>query len=224
MTTISKKSTAIFAILVLMLIFGISIVSAQNRNDNNGPSPSGGQTKNQNQNQTCTNDCPANPVQNQAQNGPQNQNQSQNNLLDCPNCPINQSVELPEAVIAAMQAGLLDEYTAYAIYSSIIEQFGEIAPFVNIQLAESRHIWVWERMFDLYSLELPESPVVDIPIFDTVRDACAYALELEIANGDLYQELLTSVADYRNLTQLLSSLQSASLNHHLPALETCAAQ
>jgi len=242
MKTLSKRLSFIIGILVFSLILSASIVSAQNGkgkgNPPNEPKQQQNQhevqNQNQSQNQDCVNDCVGTEQQNQNQvqntvndgKGTQAQNQHQYQyqyLLDtCVNCPLLDGIALEEEVVAAMEAGLLDEYTAYAIYSAIIEQLGELIPFSNIQDAEATHIWVWEKMFDKYGLILPESPTVEVPTFETVADACAYALNIETDNVALYDDLLAAVADYTNLTQLVRALQSASLNHHIPALEACA--
>lgn len=247
-----RKQYIIISMVVFALIFGASIASAQNGNRNNSPpekEQKNTQTQNQNQPSGCVSDCDKvqaqdqnqvsgeadTQVQNQTQNQTQvqvnegsgtqhqHQNQHQNQVNDCADCPMA-NIILPEDVIAAIELGLSDEYLAYAVYSAIIEQFGEIIPFSNIQQAESTHIWVWEKLFDKYGLTLPDSPTVDVPTFDTVADACAYALEVELENIGLYEDILAIVADYQNLTQLVTALQSASFNHHIPALEACAAQ
>jgi rubrerythrin len=129
--------------------------------------------------------------------------------------------DLPEAVNSAMVSGLNDERIAYAMYESIMEQFGKVAPFVNIADAEARHMSTWEFMFEQYGVELPPMPEIDIPQFATVRDACQYAIDAEIANRSLYDDMLATFADYPDLTQVTLALRNASDFNHLPALERC---
>jgi rubrerythrin len=129
--------------------------------------------------------------------------------------------DLPETVITAMISGLNDERIAYAMYESIMEQFGEVAPFVNIADAEARHMATWEYMFERYGVDLPPMPEINIPQFATVRDACQYAIDAEIANRSLYDDMLATFADYPDLTQVTLALRNASDFNHLPALERC---
>jgi hypothetical protein len=129
--------------------------------------------------------------------------------------------DLPETVITAMISGLNDERIAYAMYESIMEQFGEVAPFVNIADAEARHMATWEYMFERYGVDLPPMPEIDIPQFATVRDACQYAIDAEIANRSLYDDMLATFADYPYFTLVTLALRNASDFNHLPALERC---
>jgi hypothetical protein len=133
--------------------------------------------------------------------------------------------ELPDDVAAAMLAGLMDEYHAYAIYQAVIDQFGEVAPFVNIQAAEAQHIAAHEFMFERYELDIPEPIVlVPAPVFDSLQDACQTAVDAEIANMNLYDEWLVTVQNYPDLVQVFSSLRNASEFNHLPAFERCASR
>lgn len=130
--------------------------------------------------------------------------------------------ELPAEAIDLMIAGWLDEQHAYAAYESIMDQFGEVRPFVNIQQAEAQHAAAWELLFDRYGIETPELPEFDIPQFASVTEACALGAEAEIANFSLYDEMLEAFAPYPDLYQVAQSLRDASEFQHLPAFESCA--
>lgn len=131
--------------------------------------------------------------------------------------------ELPDEVIAAMNAGIMDEYNAYAIYTAIIDQFGEVAPFVNIREAEAQHIAAWEFLFERYGIELPERPeAVEVPQFTSVAEACQFAADTEIANFGLYDDMLITFEGYPDITQVVTNLRDASQYHHLLAFERCA--
>jgi len=133
--------------------------------------------------------------------------------------------ELPDDVATAMMAGLMDEYNAYALYQVVIDQFGEVAPFVNIQAAEGQHIAAHQFMFDRYGLEFPPPVVLDsAPVFDSIQDACEMAVEAEIANMHLYDQWLDTVQDYPDLVQVFTALRDASEYNHLPAFERCASR
>jgi hypothetical protein len=130
--------------------------------------------------------------------------------------------DVPDDVVAAMQAGLMDEYHAYAVYEAVMAQFGTYAPFTNIQRAELQHINTWTFMFERYSLDMPDAPVFDLPEFATLADACQAAADAEIANFDLYDNMLETFVNYPDLTQIATSLRNASEFSHLPAFEQCA--
>lgn len=131
--------------------------------------------------------------------------------------------ELPQEVIDLMIAGWLDEQHAYAAYESIMTQFGEIAPFVNIQRAEVQHAATWEFLFERYGIPTPAIPDFDIPMFDSPQEACALGAEAEIANFTLYDEMLAAFAPYPDIYQAAVALRDASEFNHLPAFQACAA-
>jgi hypothetical protein len=117
----------------------------------------------------------------------------------------------------------MDEYHAYAVYQAVIDQFGAVAPFVNIQVAETQHIAALERMFDRYDIPVPEPPTLeDAPQFDSLTDACATGAAAEIANFELYDQWLETVQNYPDLVQVFTALRNASEYSHLPAFERCA--
>lgn len=130
--------------------------------------------------------------------------------------------EVPDAVVAAMQDGLADEQDAYAVYAAVIEQFGNVRPFTNIQKAEAQHIAAWEFLFDRYGIAAPEAAQSEAPQFASLADACQAAAEAEIANRGLYDQMLDTMADYPDMTQVVTQLRTASDNNHLPAFERCA--
>lgn len=130
--------------------------------------------------------------------------------------------ELPQDVINLMLDGWMDEQHAYAVYDAVIAQFGETAPFVNIQRAEAQHIAAWEFLFDRYGIEIPDVPEFEILEFASVADACTTAAAAEIANFDLYDTMLETFAEYPDIYQVTLSLRNASEFNHLPAFQSCA--
>ena len=129
---------------------------------------------------------------------------------------------LSDDQVEAMTAGWLDEVNAQAVYAGIIEQFGALRPFANIQAAEAQHMEAWAFLFDRYGLALPDAtPTVDVPEFATVTDACQFALDAEVGNAALYDGLLATFTDYPDITQVVTSLQGASEQNHTAALENC---
>jgi len=131
--------------------------------------------------------------------------------------------EVPVEVVEALTAGLTDEYNAYNTYQAVIDQFGAIRPFTNIQRAEANHIAALEFLFERYGLTIPEiAPLAEVPQFDTVADACSVGAAAEIANLGLYDQWLATVQDYPDMVQVFTSLRNASEFQHLPAFERCA--
>ncbi len=129
---------------------------------------------------------------------------------------------LPAEVVAAITAGIEDEWHAYAVYAAVIEQFGAVRPFTNIQRAEAQHAAAWATIFERYDLPLPVQPTWEIPEFASLADACAAAADAEIANMTLYDDMLATLADYPDALQVATALRAASLDKHLPAFERCA--
>lgn len=121
---------------------------------------------------------------------------------------------------AALTAFWLDEYTALATYQAIMAQFGDVLPFAGIARAEQSHINALERVFARYDVETPAVPTVDVPVFETLEDACAAAAQAEIDNGALYDDFL-ALFTQADILRVAENLQSASLNNHLPAFEAC---
>jgi len=128
---------------------------------------------------------------------------------------------LTDAEVEALNQVLQDEYHAWAVYDQVIQDFGEISPFVEIRAAESRHAAAVESLFEKYDLTVPENEWTgNVPSFESVEAACAAGAQAEIDNAGLYDAALAST-DRRDLTNVFTNLQSASLNQHLPAFQDC---
>lgn len=129
---------------------------------------------------------------------------------------------LSQDVIDLMIDGWLDEQHAYAVYGSIIDQFGALRPFVNIQRSEAQHIAAWEALLARYGVAIPEIPAFEIPQFASATDACAAGAAAEVANFDLYDSMLAAFQPYPDLAYVAQALRDASEYSHLPAFENCA--
>jgi hypothetical protein len=122
----------------------------------------------------------------------------------------------------ALFMALDDEYKALATYLSVMDQFGQVAPFVSIARAEEQHIAALERLFDRYALQVPENEWTgNTPLFDSVGDACAAGVQAEVDNAALY-DLLFSMVDNPDIVRVSTSLRNASEVNHLPAFASCA--
>lgn len=129
---------------------------------------------------------------------------------------------LTDAEVSALTSVLQDEHNAKALYEQAIADLGNVRPFTQIVKAEERHIAAVERVFMRYGTEIPAVEVgAQTQTFATLADACAAGVAAEKANVALYDRLLAQV-EKADVTRVLTALQSASQNSHLPALEACA--
>ena len=159
-----------------------------------------------------------------AQGGPGNPNRGAGTDVQVPGVGLTVATpgELPADVVEALQAGLQDEYHAYAVYQAVIDQFGSVWPFVNIQAAEAQHIAALEVLFNRYGIDIPEAqPLTEAPTLTSAQDACAVAAEAEIANFNLYDQWMATASDYPDIVQVFTTLRDASQYNHLPAFENC---
>jgi hypothetical protein len=128
---------------------------------------------------------------------------------------------LNEIEIAALHEALDDEYHAWATYSQVINDFGLVRPFSNIRDAEARHIDALLAVFDEYELTAPSNPWPGkVDRYPSIRDACAAAVEAEIANAALYERLLASTGR-SDILMVFRNLRDASQERHLAAFRRC---
>lgn len=122
---------------------------------------------------------------------------------------------------AALQDAIREEYGALNLYSAVQDQFGSIYPFSQITRSEQQHVNVLVRQAEKYGVEIPVNTGLSDPVkFDTLAAACQAGVAAEIADAKLYDEL-EKVTTHTDLLQVYANLQSASLNNHLPAFQTC---
>jgi len=132
----------------------------------------------------------------------------------------------PEAEAALLEAltGPAGEYAAYAMYTAVLEKYGQVEPYASIQQAEAKHIAAVQRQLDLYGVDYPKTNPylgqVEAP--DSLEEAARAWAEGEISNIEMYDRLLPVVADYPNLVQVFTNLRNASEAMHLPAFQLAA--
>ena len=129
---------------------------------------------------------------------------------------------MSEVIKNVLIEAINDEYKARATYYRVIQQFGEIRPFINIVEAESRHIDALIPLFEKYNIEVPLDDwdsKIEIPA--TVLEACEGGVEAEVENAEMYDRLLTLTVDYPDIQYVLKQLQRASAENHLPAFQRC---
>ena len=122
---------------------------------------------------------------------------------------------------AALQDAILEEYGAYNLYQSAIAQVGNVYPFSQIVKSEEQHINALVRQATKYGVSVPANPgLAQQPTFTTLAQACQAGVDAEIADAALY-DTLKLVTTHADLLQVYNNLQSASLNNHLLAFQTC---
>lgn len=128
---------------------------------------------------------------------------------------------LTETELQALGMALADERNAQAIYLSVIDSFGQVEPFVSIAAAEQRHIDALINQFNKYGVEVPaDAGLTELPVFDSISQACAASADAERANAQLYDQLF-AMTDRQDLLRVLENLRRASLESHLPEFEAC---
>lgn len=121
-----------------------------------------------------------------------------------------------------LHEALDDEYMAFSTYDQVISDFGEVRPFINIRDAEGRHIEALHTLFMNYGLSIPENTWPGrVQRYPTLQAACEAAVNAEVANGEMYERLL-SMTRRPEILGVLRNLQEASQQRHLPAFERCA--
>lgn len=129
---------------------------------------------------------------------------------------------LSETEIQVLHEALDDEYRAWATYDQVIADFGAVQPFVNIRAAEARHIGALHGLYRRYGLTIPDNPHPGrVAHYPSLTAACEAGIEAEIVNGEMYTRLLATHPRADILT-VLSNLQAASQQRHLPAFRRCA--
>jgi hypothetical protein len=131
--------------------------------------------------------------------------------------------DVQEALLETL-TGPEGEYAAYASYAAVIEKYGDVEPYLHIMEAEGRHITALQRQMDKYGVAYPaENPYLgQIEAPESLLEAAQAWAEGEIANVEMYEQLLSVVEEYPDITRVFLNLQRASQEAHLPAFESAA--
>ena len=113
---------------------------------------------------------------------------------------------------------LQDEYLARYEYALIMDEYGEIKPFVNIKKAEEQHIAELLPLFDKYSVDVPEDESAAYAVMpETLLEAGETGVQAEIDNIAMYEKFLQrDLPD--DVRDVFEALKSAS-EKHLEAFE-----
>lgn len=129
--------------------------------------------------------------------------------------------ELTAETIGYLEAAIADERKALATYEAVMDEFGNVKPFINIARAEEQHIAILKGLFDKYGVEVPSDTTVVGALPSTLSEVCAVGVQAEIDNDQLYQDMIGSIQE-QDIKEVFTSLAAASINMHLPAFERCA--
>jgi hypothetical protein len=114
------------------------------------------------------------------------------------------------------------EYAASAMYQGVIDEFGQVEPYVTIRAAEERHISALIRQLDRYGIDVPANPYLGVVAAPADLQAAAEAWAIgEIENVTMYDDLLGKSSD-SNLERVLTNLRRSSQESHLPLFEAAA--
>lgn len=127
---------------------------------------------------------------------------------------------LSPEMIAALTAALQDERNAQLIYGAVIEDFGEVLPFLHTRQAEARHAAAIEAIFLRRGLAVPGQKDLTVPRYASLLDACTAAVQDEQANVALYDRLL-ALDPPADVVPVAERNRLVSLEHHLPAYQRC---
>lgn len=132
--------------------------------------------------------------------------------------PVALDAQLTATLVRAIQ----DEYRAEAIYQGVLNDFGQVQPFVNVLSAEERHSSAIGRLFTVRGVVVPTSTstVAAVPHFAALAAACAAGVVAERENIAMYDDLLRADLP-TDVRQVFSNNRSASVVNHLPAFQRC---
>jgi len=128
----------------------------------------------------------------------------------------------PGDILVMLEAALQEEYNAEMLYRSVLAAFGpDTLPFATIAEAEARHVGALKLLFTRRELAAPPWAPVDFPSFGSLAEACAAGVEAELADAAFYTPYLQRTDLPRDVRNVFTNLQAASLENHLPAFELC---
>lgn len=117
----------------------------------------------------------------------------------------------------ALQIALYDEYRAQATYQSVLDAFGNVAPFNQIVQAETRHIAALLPLLQRYQVTIPANNWYrNVVPAQLLVENCKLGVVAEIQNVQMYDHLLAHVTQ-SDIRQTFNNLRTASLHSHLPA-------
>ena len=129
----------------------------------------------------------------------------------------------PGDLQALLGLTIQEEYKAEMLYRSVVQNLGEVQPFSLIVAAEAQHVSALQLLFTRRGWVAPASAWSpgDFPRFATLADACAAGVVAETEDAAFYDPYLARADLPQDVVTVMTNLQAASLQHHLPAFERC---
>jgi len=107
-----------------------------------------------------------------------------------------------------------DEYLALATYNAVINSFGEVKVFVNLEKAETKHVAELQVLFTAYGITPVEnlaSSYVTVP--DSLTSAYEALIAAENGNIAMYDAFLATEDLPSDVALTFTSLREASIRH-----------
>jgi len=135
--------------------------------------------------------------------------------------PISMGLPEMESTLGALTKALEDERKSAAMYMAVMKVHGERRPFSMIVNAERKHQQALIAQYNRLGADVPPPTDFSFDIPDTFEGACEMAIQAELDNAALYDEIESAVRDPQIL-QTFSRLRAATENCHLPAFKRAA--
>ncbi len=129
----------------------------------------------------------------------------------------------PTDIEAMLGLAVQEEYKTLTLYQSVLEGFPGAWPFVNIAESEERHVEALRRLFVRRDLEPPATDwtTASFDPFTSLALACAGGVLAETEDAAFYTPYLQRTDLPQDVRNVFTNLQTASLENHLPAFESC---
>ncbi len=135
--------------------------------------------------------------------------------------PVSMGLPEMESTLGALAKALEDERKSEAMYMAVMKVHGERRPFSMIVNAERKHQQALIAQYNRLGADVPPPTDFSFDIPDTFEGACEMAVQAEVDNAALYDEIESAVRDPQIL-QTFSRLRAATENCHLPAFKRAA--
>ena len=129
----------------------------------------------------------------------------------------------PADIAAILVDALQEEYKAEMLYRSVLEDYPGTMPFASIAESEAQHVLALQRLFERRQTTPPPSlwNPGGFPAFASIPEACAAGVVAEREDAAFYTPYLGRPDLPQDVRNVLTNLQRASLENHLPAFERC---
>jgi len=129
----------------------------------------------------------------------------------------------PADIVNVLVVALQEEYKAEMLYRSVLEDAQGAMPFAVIAESEAQHVAALQNLLTRRELTPPPSDWAPsyFPRFASLALACAAGVAAETEDAAFYTPYLQRPDLPRDVRNVFTNLQRASLESHLPAFERC---